>query len=260
MSDQLNTLWFGPTLGYLERLSIRSAQAAGHEVTIWSYQPRELTGVPDGATVRDAREVMSDPRRTKHFDGAFKALGSDFFRYEIFAQGLGYWMDLDVIVLKPFQFDEPHVFGWERPGSVNGAVLRIPADSPMLAELRSVPERNWRPPFFGPRRSMHYYLKRLRGDVELEDLPWGVVGPELITYLARKYRLFDQVQPQGVFYPLPYLRAEALFEDASIVESMLKPETVAIHMWNSRINKRLESPPPPGSYLAKACSRHGVAF
>ena len=258
MTAHINTLWFGESLGYLERLSIHSALAAGHQLTIWSYTPGALRGVPDGVPVRDAREVMCDPRRTKHFEGRFKALGSDFFRYEIFHHRLGYWMDLDVIVLKPLEFESPHVFGWERADSINGAVLRIPHDSPMLTELRNIPERNWRPPFFGPRRSLNYYLARLRGDVELEDLPWGVAGPEAITYYARKHGLLAQAQPVPVFYPVPYQQAEALFDDASVVEGMLAEETAAIHMWNSRINKFAKDPPPEGSYIAKACARFGV--
>ena len=258
MTAHLNTLWFGGKLGYLEQLSIQSALHAGHQLTIWSYASDTLDNVPAGVPVRDAREVLSDPRRTRLFDGKFKALGSDFFRYEIFQHRLGYWMDLDVIVLKPFEFTTPHVFGWESATSINGAVLQIPHDSPVLQELRSIPERNWRPPFFGPRRTLLYYRQRLRGDVELEDLPWGVAGPAMITHLARKHRLLDQVQPLKTFYPLPYHDAEKLFDDASVVEGLLSEETFAIHMWNSRIHKFAGSPPPVGSYIAEACKRFGV--
>src|SRR5579884_870849 len=85
MPAMLNSLWFGDHLGYLEQLSIQSALRLGHPYTLYSYTPGALRGVPDGVTVRDAREVMSDPRRVRYFEGKFKALGSDFFRYEIFA-------------------------------------------------------------------------------------------------------------------------------------------------------------------------------
>src|SRR5947209_6880287 len=83
MHDMLNSLWFGDELGYLERLSIKTALAAGHPYTLYSYEPDQLRGVPAGIEVKDAREVMDDPRRLRHFEGKFKALGSDFFRYEI---------------------------------------------------------------------------------------------------------------------------------------------------------------------------------
>ncbi|WP_114227007.1 MULTISPECIES: hypothetical protein [Sphingomonas] len=258
MLERFNSLWFGSELGYLEQLSIKSAQALGHEYTLYSYEPEQLRGVPAGVDLRDANEVMSDPKRTKHFAGKFKALGSDFFRYELLAKELGYWVDLDLIFLKPFDFAEPHVFGWEREGSINGAVLKMPAESPMLKVLRDIPERNWCPPFFGPRRKLEYYWQRLRGDVELEDLPWGVAGPGLITYLAKKMGFAAQAQAKPVFYPIDYFEAEILFGPRAEVERHLTPDTHAIHMWHSRIVKRAGTAPEPGSYLAELCAEHGV--
>lgn len=258
MLDRLNALWFEGRLGYLERLSIASAMKQGHAVTVYSYKPETLTNVPDGADLRHASEVMDDPRRVQLFDGKFKALGSDFFRYELFDKKLGYWIDLDVILLQPLDFADPYVFGWEHERSINGAILRLPADSPMLAEFRAIPEKNWLPPFFGPRRRLNYYLQRLRGEVKLEDLPWGVAGPEMITYLVRKYGLQAHVQPQDVFYPLTYERAQDLFADASVVQALLTPETRAIHMWHSRLKELATRPPPAGSYIDLACRAHGV--
>lgn len=230
----------------------------GHGYTLYSYEPAQLRGVPDGVDLRDAAEVMSDPKRTKHFDGKFKALGSDFFRYELLAKALGYWVDLDLIFLKPFNFPNTHVFGWEREGSINGAVLKMPPDSPMLKLLREIPERNWCPPFFGPRRKLEYYWQRLRGDVELEDLPWGVAGPGLITYLVKKMGYTAEAQAKPVFYPIDYFEAEVLFGPRADVERQLSPETHAIHMWHSRIAKRAQLPPERGSYLAELCAEHGV--
>src|SRR5438270_10250941 len=125
MPEMLNSLWFGEQLGYLEQLSIKTALAVGHPYTLYSYEPDTLRGVPAGIEVKDAREVMDDPRRLRHFEGKFKALGSDFFRYEIFAKELGYWVDLDVLFLRPLTFADDYVFGWEKPGSINGAVLKL---------------------------------------------------------------------------------------------------------------------------------------
>ncbi|RYF04347.1 MAG: hypothetical protein EOO77_29790, partial [Oxalobacteraceae bacterium] len=65
MLERLNTFWDGPRLGYLEQISIASALEQGHAYTVYSYEPDRLDGVPEGAELRDAREVMTDPRRTK---------------------------------------------------------------------------------------------------------------------------------------------------------------------------------------------------
>ncbi|MGX7953612.1 hypothetical protein ACWPM1_13750 [Tsuneonella sp. HG249] len=257
--DRLNTLWFEGRLGYMEQLSIASALAQGHQVRIFSYNPGTLAGVPDAVEMRDAREVMDDERRVRLFEGKYKALGSDFFRYELFAKGLGYWMDLDVILLRPLDYELDHVFGWEHDTSINGAILKLPADSPMLHELRNVPETNWLPPFFGPRRTLLYYWQRFRrGEVKLEDLPWGAAGPALITYLARKHGKQHLAQAREVFYPVPYGRAEDLFAEARIVEGMLTPATRAVHMWHSRLTAWHDRAPPPGSYMDRVCRTYGI--
>lgn len=258
MLERINTLWFGDRLGYLEQLSIVTAMKAGHPVIVYSYDPQGLAGVPDGAEVRDAMEVMDDPRRIKLFSGKFKALGSNFFRYELFAKELGYWMDLDVILLKPLDYEQSYVFGWEHETSINTAILRLPKGSAMLEELRNIPEHNWLPPYFGPKRTLMYYLKRLRGTVLLEDLPWGVAGPAMLTYLVKKHNLVAEAQPQSVFYPLPYGRAKDLYADAEIVRSLIAPETRAIHMWNSALRDLVKAPPRPGSYLAETCREFGI--
>lgn len=258
MLEMLNSLWFGDRLGYLEQLSIKTALAVGHPYTLYSYEPDRLSGVPNGVEVRDAREVMSDPRRVRYFEGKFKALGSDFFRYEIFARSLGYWVDLDVLFLRPLRFDGDYVFGWERRNSINGAVLKLPTGSSMLEQLRSIPERDWCPPFFGPKRRLNYYLQRLRGHVELEDLPWGAAGPAMITYLAQTLGLANKAQPVPVFYPVGYSQAEILFGPADDVRRLIKPETCAVHMWHSRLHKLADEPPSLGSYIGELCRQYDV--
>ena len=258
MLERLNTFWDGPRLGYLEQLSVMSALEQGHAYTVYSYEPDRLDGVPEGAELRDAREVMTDPRRTKYFAGRYKALGTDFFRYELLAKGLGYWVDLDLIFLRPLDLDTPYVFGWEGKGSLNGAVLKIPSGSAMLEALRTIPERNWCPPFYGPRRRLAYYWRRLRGDVELDDMPWGVAGPAMITYLAKELGLAGQAQAKPVFYPLDYADAPLLFEPAERMAPVIALETRAIHMWHSRLHGLADRPPPAGSYIDVLCRRYQI--
>ena len=256
--ERLNALWFGERLGYLEQLSIISAQVQGHPYTLYSYTPELLQGVPPGVEVRDAAEVMSDPRRVRYFDGKFKALGSDFFRYEIMAKSLGYWVDLDLIFIRPLELMGDYIFGWEGPRSINGAVLKLPAGSAMLEELRNIPERNWCPPYFGPRSKLNYYLQRLKGPVELEDLPWGSAGPGMIAHLAKKHGLLGLTQPVEVFYPLPYTEARKLYGPAEAIEQLIKPNTLAIHMWHSSLGELATKPPATGSYIDKLCRRYSV--
>ncbi|QNP42260.1 hypothetical protein H9L15_07720 [Sphingomonas daechungensis] len=83
----LNTLWVGDQLGKLEQLCVLSGLAAGHPYHVYSYEPDKLRGVPDGAEVRDAAEVMPRHRLLAYAECNSYALGANFWRYEMLRQG-----------------------------------------------------------------------------------------------------------------------------------------------------------------------------
>lgn len=243
-------------MGYLERLTLASAISVGHRVTLFSYEPNSLTRLPAGVEIGDARNVMSDPRRTRLLKDGHFALASDFFRYEILAKGLGCWIDLDLIFLRQLPASD-YLFGWESERSINGAVLALP-NGTLLEAARKIPEKNWLPPYFGPRRRCQYWLRRAFGPVYLEDLPWGAVGPELITYLVKAHGLEHLAQPREVFYPVRYQDAKKLYEQSETVDQLITANTITVHMWNSSLRELTKQPPPPDSFVGRMCSRYAV--
>ena len=62
----LNSLWVGNSLGFVERLCLKSALGTGHHFRLYSYEPDKLQGVPEGvelsASPAEARKVRSDRR------------------------------------------------------------------------------------------------------------------------------------------------------------------------------------------------------
>ena len=259
MLERLNSLWVGGELGYLERLSVVSALSAGHPFTIYSYAPENLNAVPTGAEVRDAREVAPYETLAHYLEGGWGALASDFFRYALLAKGLGYWVDLDLVFLKPIDFQDEYVFGWENKKSINGAVLRLPKDCAMLGELRSIPQLNWRPPFFGLRKTAVFYWERLtKGDIRPENYRWGIFGPAILTYLAKKYAVSNRAKECSVFYPVKHYQVELLLGPTELVERLLTAETRTIHLWQSVLRRTSKGPPPAGSYLEQACRLYGI--
>src|SRR5664280_1517399 len=129
MLKRLNTLWVGDRLGYLEQLCLVSATAVGHPVTLYSYTPDNLKGVPDGIEIRDAREVMPEEKLVRYSDSGAVALGANFFRYALLAKDVGYWVDLDLYFLKALDFKGEYVFGWEYENWINNAVLYVPSNT-----------------------------------------------------------------------------------------------------------------------------------
>lgn len=256
---RLNSLWVGDRLGYLERLCLASARAVGHDFTLYSYTPDSLAGVPEGIELRDAREIMPEDRLVRYSDTGSIQLGANFFRYELMAKDVGYWVDMDFCFLQPLDFDSPYVFGWEYEGWINNALLLLPPTSDMTNDLREIPKTNRRPPWFGPMRSTRYYWDRLtKGDIRVQYLPWGTYSSGLVTYAAKKHSVVDRAQHASVFYPVRWKDARTLFDSSEIVEEMIKPETRAVHMWYSQLVDLMKSPPPKGSFLEKVCSRFDV--
>ena len=101
-------------------------------------------------------------------------------------------------------------------------------------------------------------MRITKGEVKDTDLPWGALGPALITHLAKKYGVASKAQPIETFYPVSYRNAQIIFEPAEQVENLLTPLTRVVHMWHSRLGSLAEKRPARGSYLDVACRLHGV--
>ncbi len=257
----LNSLWVGDSLGFIERLCVRSAIATGHQFRLFSYEPDKLSGVPEGVELRDAADVMPREQLISYSDTGAVALGANFWRYQMLAKGLGCWCDMDLMFIKPLEVRSDYVFGWEYEGWLNNAILMAPAQSDFVRDLLELPKPNRRPPWFGPRRTVLYYLERLkRGHIGLEDMPWGTYAAGLVTYLVKKHRLTEFASPPDVFYPVRWKDARTVYAPAEEVETMVTDRTVAVHLWHSRLGELKQKPPPPQSYIGIAARRFGVEF
>jgi hypothetical protein len=259
MLPRLNSLWIGDQLGYIEKLTLASGLAVGHSFTLYSYTPEKLCGVPSRVEVRDANEVVPYQELAHYFDGGSAALGTDFFRYAMQAKGLGAWVDLDLYFIRPIDFEDDYLFGWEHRSSINGAVLRLPANSDMVRELCEIPQMNWRPPFYGPRKTAIFYWRRLtEGDLRPENYRWGTFGPMFLTYLARKYGVAKRAKKSSVFYPVSHHNWKLLCGPPELIKAELTEETRTVHLWRSVLIRVMGPTPPPGSYLEALCHAHGL--
>ena len=74
----LHSLWIGPRLGLLQRLSVASWLAHGHRAVIWVYDA--VDGVPREADIRDAREILPESAISYHRESGSVSLFSNRFR------------------------------------------------------------------------------------------------------------------------------------------------------------------------------------
>lgn len=106
----VNGIWFGPNaLNNIHKLCIRSYQDNGHEFHLWATHPIE--GVPKDTVVEDASEIippnLPEWARPVEFHDYVKVAFIDKFG--------GWYVDMDTVCFRHFDFEEDYVFVSEGP-------------------------------------------------------------------------------------------------------------------------------------------------
>jgi hypothetical protein len=94
----------------MELLCIKSFMAHGHNFHLYTYTP--VTGVPEGCIVKDGCEILGSDMIFTYPNGPERGSYGGFanmFRYKLLFDRGGYWVDLDIVCLKPFDFPGPYV-------------------------------------------------------------------------------------------------------------------------------------------------------
>jgi len=234
-SDVIQGLWIGQALSTMERLSLASFLAHGHEVHLYAYGA--VGGVPPGVVLRDAEEVLPATAIFRYREHATVAGFANFFRYKLLLERGGWWADLDVVCLAPFDVPGDHVFAGE-PASgrlvATNAVIKAPAGSAAMARAWEVCQSK------DPR-----------------SLGWGETGPRLLTRLLRELALEHAIQPPEVFCPIHYDRWDDVLDPAFAAD--FGPATRAVHLWNEmwrREGRSKDERYPPGCLYERLKARY----
>lgn len=242
-------LWIGDALGPLERACIRSVLRQGHRLSLFCYAAP--AGVPEGVELRDAAEILPESLIVRHRSGSV-ALFANRFRYELQRRGEGIWLDADTYMVRPLALDRPYLFGWEDRRAIATGVLLTPADSPLLPPLLAIFEEREVPPWLRlhARAAAAWRLWRT-GRTGISHMPWASAGPRAFTFLARQNGLHQWALPPDYFYPVHWRQADWLLDPRRRLEEVVRPETIAVHLWNHRIRAFKNAPAPEGSFLAR---------
>jgi len=245
---QCVTLWIGDRLGPVERACLMSVLRQDHRLTLYCYH--EPIGIPEGLELRDASEILPGSSILRHRRGSVAPF-SDWFRYELLRRAAGTWIDTDMYLLRPLDERSEHLFGEERPGIINNAVLRLPADSPVLDEMLA-PFLGTMPAWLAPRHRLSSRLRKWIGrGADVGAMPWGTTGPAALTAAAKKFGLSSLALRPAVFYPVPWERADWILNPSVSLDQMVTDSTVGIHLWNDCIQHVKNQLPPDGSFLQR---------
>jgi hypothetical protein len=261
MRPDVVTFWHGP-LDRLRLTCLRSQVAAGHKVTVYSFDP--LPQLPDGVGNAEAEAILShtfaEKLRPPQLDGTWRDWTllqfSDFFRMRLMARNAGLWLDPDVLLLKPVEIDAAKpFFAWERPRQLGNSVLYLPPRDPIVAAFEDLMEQDeLTPDWLALRHRLTFALRKLRGGSNrLSDIRVAIYGPASLTALARRAGEQHYALPKESFYAV-HAEQKLFFEPQDFSRLIGDPKVIGFHI---SPKGRGSQPPVPGSLYAWAVERFG---
>jgi hypothetical protein len=253
------TFWHGP-LDTLRRTCLRSQLAAGHKVTVYSFDT--IPGLPDGIANSEAEAILphafSERLRPPQPDGSWRDWTtlqfSDFFRMRLMAESAGLWLDADVLLLKPVEIDPAKpFFAWERPRQIGNSVLYLPLGDPIVTAFAKLMEQEeLTPDWLSLRHRLTFALRRMRGGSNrLSDIRVAIFGPAALTALANRSGSIRDALPKKSFYAV-HAEPKRFFEPSDFSALIGDPDIWGLHI---SPKGRGGQPPIPGSLYAWAAER-----
>jgi mannosyltransferase OCH1-like enzyme len=136
---------------------------------------------------------------------------SNLFRFMLLYQVGGWWVDMDTVCLKPFDFEDDFVFSSEMTNPNNHCVVNN-------TYMKSAPHAKFL-------KDCIDFLS-VRGH---ENIHWGELGITLLSRMILRNNMGRYIKPPMVFCPVPYFNLELLINETSCI---LPGSSYAIHWWN----------------------------
>ena len=260
MLPEIVTFWHGP-MDALRQTCLRSQLAAGHKVTVYSFDT--IPGLPAGVANADAEAILphafSERLRPPQPDGSWRDWTtlqfSDFFRMKLMAKGLGLWLDADVVLLKPIEIQPSRpYFAWERSRRLGNSVLYLPPRHPIVTAFEELMAQDeLTPKWLSLSHRLTLAARRLRGPCSVSDLRIAIYGPPALTELARRSGDLRYALPKKSFYAV-HSEPKLFFEPSSYLGVVTNPEIIGLHI---SPKGRGGEKPIHGSLYAWATERFG---
>lgn len=229
----VQSLWVGPRLSRMEYYSIKSFLRLGFVYHLYTYE--KVKNVPKGVIHKDANEIM--PAK-EIFDLKSTYLPfSDIWRYKMLYDKGNYWVDLDMIAIKMFDFKDDYVFSSERTIQ-EGAYASYDKKVPNIGVLKA------------PKGSEFYleayekcleFNKKNKNDDKLKYM-------KMLRNLIKTRNMQKYVKEPSVFCNLDWWHAREAFEvhksyptkygvtPTPLSRNFNGPYTV--HFWRDRVTKK----------------------
>ena len=231
-SQLIQSLWIGGQLSKVEQLCIKSFLDNGHDFHLYAYE--KINNAPEGTLIHDARSILAEDTIFRYNDGWAKGSVSgfaDLFRLLLVQKNGGWWVDMDIVCLKKFDFTAETVFCSSYEGEysslVNNCVFKVPKNSPFIS----------------------YCLDQIAA-IDLKNMSFGLAGPFLFQKAVKELGLESHVVPFEYFNPITWRYVGDVIlgqmtnknKIKELLRPILKPGTMVgrrissasytIHFWN----------------------------
>lgn len=233
----IQSMWIGSELSVMERLSISSFLCNGHTYHLYTYD--EIKNLPQGVVLQDASRIITPDKIFKYKDRDTYAGFANMFRYKLLLEKGNFWVDTDVVCLRPFVFQSDYVFvrtkNLKAVGSldetfrVENCIIKAPPDSAIME-----------------------YCYDLTSRRNPNDLQFGETGPYFLRPTIIKFKLEKYVARAETFCPIDWPEWHKFLSSSSLAAwtEMLKMalyRTKGVHMWNemwrlNSVNKNARFP------------------
>jgi len=231
--------WHGAPLSRIERLCMASFIAQGHPLQLYVYET--VAELPAGVELKQAEDILPRACLFRHRRTGSLGPFSDWFRYQLLAERGGIWADADVVCLAPLVYEQAEIFGWQDEGTLNNAVLGLPAGHELavwMAACCADPNRVL--PYDGIGMRLRKWRRRyLLGD-HREQVRWGEYGPKGLTQASQHLGYLDRAEPVAHFYPVRCENWRSLFESRHGASPLWTAESRAVHLWQEMMKRTVE--------------------
>jgi len=219
----------------IEQLTMCSYIKEGHPFHLYTYT--DIEGVPDGVIIKDANTILKE-------DNIFLSHNSyahfaDWFRWKMLEKLGGYWVDMDLVCTKPFDFNDEIIFGMEEHNSAAIGALRFPSNHILVSSMvKRCENPNSIEPSDSLRIKLRKYKRKFLMGNKISNTKWGETGgPWGFNRVLQMYNLRELGKPYTYFYPVHSSHWKHIFDETFANDDKLFFDTHAIHMWNEMTKK-----------------------
>ncbi|TCD07722.1 hypothetical protein EZ449_14410 [Pedobacter frigidisoli] len=257
----IQSLWIGDTLSNVEKLCIKSFLDYGHDFHLYCYD--QIANVPKGTKLFDASKILSREaifQNKKGWGGGSFSGFADFFRILLLQAKGGWWVDMDIICLKEFDFAEDLIicssYEGEYGAIANNCVIKAAAGNKFINHCANELSK-----------------------FEPDNLGFGAAGPFLFQRLVKELDMKEKIVPYYTFNPINWKNVGELilsdrsflaevkelirpiFKPSTMVGRKILPQSFAVHFWNEVWRNHpydKNATYPRHSVFEKLKKKHGV--